>query len=32
VNHAVLKEAIRLGARALVVGGIDDRDLRDILG
>jgi hypothetical protein len=32
VNHAVLKEAIRLGARAVVVGGFDDRDLRDILG
>ena len=32
VNHAVLKEAIRLGVRAVVVGGFDDRDLRDLLG
>ncbi len=32
VNHAVLKEAIRLGVRAIVVGGFDDRDLRDLLG
>jgi hypothetical protein len=32
VNHAVLKEAIRIGARAVVVGGFDDRDLRDLLG
>jgi hypothetical protein len=32
VNHAVLKEAIRLGVRAVIVGGFDDRDLRDLLG
>jgi len=32
VNHAVLKEAIRLGVRGVVVGGFDDRDLRDLLG
>jgi len=32
VNHAVFKEAIRLGVRAIVVGGFDDRDLRDLLG
>ena len=32
VNHAVLKEAIRMGVRAVVVGGFDDRDLRDLLG
>src|SRR5262245_19697771 len=32
VNHAVLKEAIRLGVRAVVVGGFDDRDLKDLLG
>ena len=32
VNHATLKEAIRLGVRAVIVGGFDDRDLRDLLG
>jgi hypothetical protein len=32
VNHAVFKEAIRLGVKAVVVGGFDDRDLRDLLG
>ncbi|MGH7725800.1 MAG: hypothetical protein ACREOU_10290 [Candidatus Eiseniibacteriota bacterium] len=32
VNHAVLKEAIRIGIKAIVVGGFDDRDLRDLLG
>ena len=32
VNHAVLKEAIRLGVRGVVVGGFDDRDLKDLLG
>jgi hypothetical protein len=32
VSHAVFKEAIRLGVRAVVVGGFDDRDLRDLLG
>lgn len=32
VNHAVLKEAIRLRVRAVIVGGFDDRDLRDLLG
>jgi len=32
VNHAVFKEAVRLGVRAVVVGGFDDRDLRDLLG
>ncbi len=32
VNHAVLNEAIRLGVRGVVVGGFDDRDLRDLLG
>ncbi|MEO6462074.1 MAG: hypothetical protein ABIP29_03275 [Candidatus Eisenbacteria bacterium] len=32
VNHAVLKEAIRLGVMAVIVGGFDDRDLRDLLG
>lgn len=32
VNHAVLNEAIRLGVRAVIVGGFDDRDLRDLLG
>jgi hypothetical protein len=32
VNHAVFKEAIRLGVKAVVVGGFDDRDLRELLG
>ena len=32
VNHAVLKEAIKHGVRAVIVGGFDDRDLRDLLG
>jgi len=32
VSHAVLKAAIRLGVRGVVVGGFDDRDLRDLLG
>jgi hypothetical protein len=32
VNHAVFKEAIRLGVKAVVVGGFDDRDLRQLLG
>jgi len=32
VNHAVVQEAIRLGIKAIVVGGFDDRDLRDLLG
>jgi hypothetical protein len=32
VSHDVLHEAIRLGVKAVVVGGFDDRDLRDILG
>jgi hypothetical protein len=32
VSHAVFREAIKLGVRAVVVGGFDDRDLRDLLG
>ena len=32
VNHAVFKEAIRIGVKAVVVGGFDDRDLRELLG
>jgi hypothetical protein len=32
VSHDVLHEAIRLGVKAVVVGGFDDSDLRDILG
>ncbi len=32
VTSEVLAEAVRIGVRALVVGGIHDRDLRDFLG
>jgi hypothetical protein len=32
VSHDVLHEAIKLGVKAVIVGGFDDRDLRDILG
>ncbi len=32
VTSGVLAEAVRIGVRALVVGGIHDRDLRDFLG
>jgi len=32
VSHATLQRAIELGVAAVVVGGFDDRDLRDLLG
>jgi hypothetical protein len=32
VTAAALKKAIAVGARAVVVGGFDDKDLRDFLG
>lgn len=32
VTAAVLAEAVRLGVRGLVVGGLHDKDLRDFLG
>jgi hypothetical protein len=32
VTAAALKKAIKIGARAIVVGGFDDQDLRDFLG
>ena len=32
VTSAVLAEAVRLGVRGLVVGGMHDKDLRDFLG
>lgn len=31
-DGATLRQAARLGVRALVVGGVDDQDLRDLLG
>jgi hypothetical protein len=32
VTASALKKAIKVGARAIVVGGFDDQDLRDFLG
>jgi hypothetical protein len=32
VSFAVLKQAVAVGVRAVVVGGFDDRDLREIMG
>jgi hypothetical protein len=32
VTAAALKKAIKVGARGIVVGGFDDKDLRDFLG
>jgi hypothetical protein len=32
VSYAVLKQAVAIGVRAVVVGGFDDRDLREIMG
>ncbi len=32
VSHATLRRAREVGAAAVVVGGFDDRDLRDLLG
>jgi len=32
VSFALLKELVAIGARAVVVGGFDDRDLRELMG
>ena len=32
VSHDAIQEAIRSGVRGLIVGGIDDKDLREVLG
>ena len=32
VSHDAIQEAIRSGVRGLIVGGIDDKDLRELLG
>lgn len=32
ISHAVLKKAVSAGVRAIVVGGFDDKDLKDLLG
>ncbi len=32
ISHAVLKKAVSVGVRAIVVGGFDDKDLKDLLG
>ncbi len=32
VSHDAIQEAIRQGVRGLIVGGIDDKDLRELLG
>lgn len=32
VNHSAIKEAIKIGASAIVAGGIHDQDLKEILG
>jgi len=32
ISHAVLKEAVARGVKAIVVGGFDDKDLKDLLG
>lgn len=32
ISHAVLKKAVAAGVSAVVVGGFDDKDLKDILG
>jgi hypothetical protein len=32
ISHAVLKKAVANGVKAIVVGGFDDKDLKDLLG
>jgi hypothetical protein len=32
ISHTVLKKAISLGVKAIVIGGFDDKDLKDLLG
>lgn len=32
ISHEVLKQAVRKGVKAIVVGGFDDKDLKDLLG
>jgi len=32
ISHSVLKKAVSAGVRAIVVGGFDDKDLKDLLG
>jgi len=32
ISHAVLKKAVSTGVKAIVVGGFDDKDLKDLLG
>ncbi len=32
ISHAVLKKAVSAGVKAIVVGGFDDKDLKDLLG
>lgn len=32
ISHAVLKKAVSVGVKAIVVGGFDDKDLKDLLG
>ena len=32
VSHDAIQEAVRSGVRGLIVGGIDDKDLRELLG
>ena len=32
VSHDAIQEAIRCGVKGLIVGGIDDKDLRELLG
>lgn len=32
ISHAVLKKAVAAGVKAIVVGGFDDKDLKDLLG
>lgn len=32
ISHTVLKKAVSVGVKAIVVGGFDDKDLKDLLG
>lgn len=32
ISHATLKKAVAAGVKAIVVGGFDDKDLKDLLG